>query len=188
MVTETLIHRFDIEAYHRLISSGILLEDERVELIEGRIVDMTPIGTRHAACVNRLNNLLTLKLEGRGIVSVQNPIQLLKHQSEPEPDIALLKYREDFYSDKLPEETDILLIAEVADTSLEYDRGTKIPLYAKANIREVWLVSLLDNCIEVYTLPSAGGYGSRSIARHGQTISPGIFPDISLTARQILGI
>ncbi|MBI5755402.1 MAG: Uma2 family endonuclease [Nitrospirae bacterium] len=188
MVTETLIHRFDIETYHRLISDGILREDDRVELIEGRIVDMTPIGSRHSAVVNRLNDLLTQKLQRRVIVSVQNPIQLLQEQSEPEPDITLLKYREDFYSDELPKGDDILLIIEVADTSLEYDRETKIHMYAKAKIQEVWLVNLLENCIEIYSSPLPAGYEFRRIARHDQAVSPKNFSDISLTANQILGI
>lgn len=188
MVTETLIHKFDIKTYHRLISSGILHEDDRVELIEGRIVDMAPIGTRHSACVNRLNSLFGQGLTGRAIVSVQNPVQLPEEQSEPQPDITLLKYREDFYSDALPKGEDVFLIIEVADTSIEYDRGTKIPLYARANIQEAWVVNLLENCIEIYSSPSAGGYKSRSVARHDQTISPKSFSDIRLTAKQILGL
>ncbi len=188
MVTETLIHRFDIETYHRLISSGILHEDDRVELIDGRIVDMTPIGTRHSACVNRLNSLFNQKLQGRAIVSVQNPVQLSEEHSEPQPDMTLLKYREDFYSGELPKGEDVFLIIEVADTSVEYDRETKIPLYARANIKEAWVVNLQENCIEIYSSPSTGGYESRRIARHDQVLSPKNFSDISLTAKQILGI
>lgn len=188
MGTETLIHRFDLETYHRLISAGILREDDRVELIEGRIVDMTPIGTRHAACVNRLNSLFSQKLQGRAIVSIQNPVQLLEEQSEPEPDITLLKYREDFYSDELPKAVDVLLIIEVTDSSLVYDREIKIPLYARANIQEAWLINLPENCIETYSSPSAGGggYEIRRIARNSQAISLKSLPDVSLTVNQIL--
>lgn len=188
MVTEALIHRFDIETYHRLITEGILREDDRVELIEGRIVDMTPIGSRHSAVVKRLNNLFTRKVQGRAIVGVQDPIQLIQEQSEPEPDITLLKYREDFYSSELPKGEDVLLIIEVADTSLDHDREIKIPLYAQAMIQEVWLVNLLENCIEMYSSPSSAGYEFRRITRHDQAVSPGNFSDISLTANQILGI
>lgn len=187
MVTETIIHKFNIETYHRLISAGILHEDDRVELIEGRIVDMTPIGTRHSACVNRLNSLFDRKLQGRVIVSVQNPVLLLKEESESGPDITLLKYREDFYSDQLPKAEDVLLLVEVADTSVDYDRGIKIPLYARANIQEVWLVNLMENCIEIYSSPRSGGYEFSKTIRNDQTISPKAFPDISLTAKQILG-
>ena len=188
MVTEALIHRFDIETYHRLISDGILREDDRVELIEGRVVDMTPIGSRHSAVVNRLNNLLTRKVQGRAIVSVQNPVQLLQEQSEPEPDITLLKFREDFYSSDLPKGEDVLLVIEVADTSLDYDREAKIPLYAQAKIQEIWLVNLLENCIEIYSSPSSSGYEFRRTVREDQTVSPKDFSDISLTANQILSI
>jgi len=188
MVTEALIHRFDIKTYHRLIADGILREDDRVELIEGRVVDMTPIGSRHSAVVKRLNSLFTRKVQGRAIVGVQDPIQLLQEQSEPEPDITLLKYREDFYSAELPKGEDVLLIIEVADTSLEHDRETKIPLYALAKIQEVWLVNLLENCIEIYSSPSSAGYELRRIARQDQAVSPKNFSDISLTANQILGI
>ena len=188
MVTEALIHRFDIETYHRLISDGILQEDDRVELIEGRIVDMTPIGSRHSAVVKRLNSLFTRKVQGRVIVGVQDPIQLLHEQSEPEPDITLLKYREDFYSAELPKGEDVLLIIEVADTSLDYDRETKIPMYAQAKIQEVWLVNLLENCIEIYSSPSSSGYEFRRTARQDQAVSTMHFSDICLTANQILGI
>lgn len=188
MVTETLIHKFDIETYHRLIADGILREDDRVELIDGRVVDKTPVGSRHSAVVKRLNSLFILKVQGRAIVSVQNPVQLLQEQSEPEPDITLLKDREDFYSPELPKGEDVLLVIEVADTSLDYDRETKIPVYAQAEIPEVWLVNLLENCIEIYSSPSPSGYEFRRIARQDHTASPIHFPDISLTANQILGI
>lgn len=186
MLTKTIIHRFNIETYHRLISAGILHEDDRIELIEGRIVDMTPIGTRHSACVKRLNSIFSHKLQGIAIVSVQDPVQLSEEQSEPQPDISLLKYREDFYSSELPKAEDVLLIVEVGDTSVEYDREIKIPLYARANIQEVWLVNLLKDCIEVHSSPRSGGYESIKIIRNTQTISPKNFPNIDLAANQIL--
>jgi len=188
MVAEALIHRFDIATYHRLISDGILREGDRVELIYGRLVDMTPIGSRHAAVVKRLNSLFAWKLQGLAIVGVQDPIQLIQEQSEPEPDITLLKFREDFYSSDLPKGEDVLLVIEVADTSLDYDRDTKIPMYAQAKIQEVWIVNLLENCIEVYSSPSSSGYECTITVREGQSVSPKEFPDISLTANQILGI
>lgn len=187
MVTETLIHKFNIETYHRLISTGILHEDDRVELIEGRIVDMTPIGTRHSSCVKRLNSLFSRKLQGCAIVSVQDPVQLTEDESEPQPDITLLKNREDFYSDELPKAEDVLLLIEVADTSVEYDREIKVPLYARASIQEVWLVNLLENCIEIYSSPRSGVYVLSLTVKNDQTLSPKAFPDVSLTAKQILG-
>ncbi|MBI5194443.1 MAG: Uma2 family endonuclease [Nitrospirae bacterium] len=188
MVTETIIHRFNIDTYHSMISAGILHEDDRVELIEGRIVDMTPIGTRHSACVNRINSFFNWKLQGRVIVSVQNPLLLLTEESEPEPDITILKNREDFYSYELPKSEDVLLIIEVSDTSVVYDREIKIPLYARANIQEVWMVNLPENSIEIYSSPVSGGYEFRRIAKNEQTLSPQNFPEISLTAKHILGL
>lgn len=184
----TAIHRFNIDTYHRMISAGILHEDERVELIDGKIVDMTPIGTRHSACVRRINSIFNRKLQGRVIVSVQNPLLLLTEESEPEPDITLLKHREDFYSDELPKAEDVFLIIEVADTSVLYDREIKLPIYARANIPEVWLVNLPENCIEIYSAPVSGGYEFRRIAMDEQPLSPTSFPDISLTGKQILGL
>jgi len=188
VLTETLIHRFDIETYHRMIDAGILHEDDRVELINGRIVDMTPIGTGHASCVKRLNQIFHQRLQGRVIVGVQDPILLLKEESEPQPDITLLKWKDDFYKDALPGPKDIFLVIEVADTSHEYDRGIKIPLYGRAGIREAWLVDLKDNTVEIYREPSTSGYSLVKKADPAQTISPTAFPDIKIQVKEILGI
>jgi len=188
MITESLIHKFNIETYHKMINAGILHEDDRVELINGRIVDMTPIGTRHVSCVNRINNLFSRRLHGEAIISIQNPILLLKEESEPQPDITLLKWRDDFYRETLPGPEDIFLVVEVADTSQEYDRDIKIPLYGRAGIRETWLVDLQDNTIEIYTDPSASGYKSRKKVNPDQTISPIHFPHINIPVKEILGI
>ncbi len=187
MNTTLLIHRFNVKEYHKLVERNILHEDDRVELIDGRIIDMTPIGSKHAACVGRLNRLFNMKLQTRVIVQVQNPIQL-DDQSEPQPDIALLKNRDDFYAEKLPTADDILLVIEVADSSLEYDRETKIPLYARANIQEVWLVNLMENTVEVYSDPSPDGYNTITKRRHNQTISPKSFPDMTAVASEIFGL
>jgi Uma2 family endonuclease len=186
MDTTLLIHRFTVKEYHKLVERNILHEDDRVELIDGRIVDMTPIGSKHAACVGRLNRLFTMKLQTRAIVQVQNPIQLDDH-SELQPDIALLKNRDDFYAEKLPMPDDILLVIEVADSSLAYDRETKMPLYARANIQEAWLVNLMENTVEVYSDPSPDGYNTITKRRHNQTISPKSFPDITAVASEIFG-
>ena len=180
------IHRFNVEEYHRLTESNILHEDDRVELVEGRIVDMTPIGSKHAACVSRLNRIFTMKLQTSAIVQVQNPIQLLD-QSEPQPDIVVLKNRDDFYAERLPNADDILLVIEVADSSLEYDRETKLPLYAKANIPEVWLINLIENIVEIYSAPSLEGYNVITKHRHNQAIVPENFPDIKVVVSEIFG-
>ncbi len=185
--TELSFHRFTIEEYHKLAEVNILNEDDRVELIEGRIFDMTPIGSLHAACVKRLIDLFAERLQKRAIISVQDPIDLNK-QTEPEPDIAILKRRPDFYAERHPIPYDILLVIEVADTSIEYDRTIKIPLYARANIKEVWFVNLLENTVEVHLGPSPEGYKQITEYQNNQGISPKNFPDIIVTASEILGL
>src|SRR3712207_3329118 len=146
-------HRFDVEEYHRMLEAGVLTEDDRVELIGGEIVDMTPIGWRHVACVNRLNMLLAAFAAGKGYtVSVQNPLRLAG-DAEPQPDLALIKERP---RREVPTPEDVLLVVEVAEASLTYDREIKLPLYARAGIPEVWLVDLPHRKIEVRIDPASG--------------------------------
>lgn len=187
MNTTVSIHRFKVEEYHRLIESNILHEDDRVELIEGRIIDMAPIVSRHAACVSRLNEIFSEKLQKRAILNIQNPICLTEY-SELEPDIAIIKRRSDFYAEQLPQPEDVLLIIEVADSSLEYDCETKIPLYAKENIKEVWLVNLIENILQIYKEPTPEGYNTMLKCRYNQKISPENFSDITLTVSEIFGL
>jgi Uma2 family endonuclease len=184
---ESSIHRFTVDEYHRLSETGILHEDDNVELIEGRIINMVPIGSRHASCVKRLVALLVGKLQKRAIVSVQDPVDL-NEKSEPETDIAILKWRDDFYKDKHPSPQDILLIIEVADASLEYDKFTKTQLYAKSGIQEVWLINLLENTIEIYRSPSINGYKIITRLSPAETASPLSFPDIVIKAGELLGM
>ena len=124
---------FTVSEYDRMIEAGILTKDDRVELIEGEIIKMAPINSRHAACVNRLNRLLNRKAGKVAIVSVQNPIHLGEY-SEPEPDLALLRPRDDFYAQSHPKPKDMLLAVEVADSSAAKDRNLKVPLFARAGI------------------------------------------------------
>ena len=187
MNTTVLIHRFNVEEYHRLIENNILHEDDRVELIEGRIIDMTPIGSKHAACVSRLNEILSEKLQKRAIINIQNPICLTAY-TEPEPDIAIIKRRPDFYAEQLPQPEDVLLIIEVSDSSVDYDCETKIPLYAKSNIPEVWLVNLIENNVAIYSGPSSEGYNVITKHHHNQILSPKSFHDITLTVSEIFGL
>lgn len=158
-------HWFTVAEYNRMGETGILKEDDRVELIEGEIVEMSPIGRRHAASVDRLTELLGERLQRKVIVRVQSPI-VLNDYTEPQPDVALLKRREDFYERSLPAPDDVLLIVEVADTTLEYDRQLKVPLYARALISEVWIVNLVDEQVEVYTRPAEGVY--QDVRRYGR--------------------
>jgi len=144
---------FSVEEYHEMADCGILTEADRVELLDGEIVAMSPIGSRHAACVKRLNGILTKSLPSQVVVSVQDPIHL-GPRSEPQPDLALLKPRTDFYANAHPGPKDVLLIVEVAETSAESDRKLKLPLYAKAGIPEVWIWELSSKRVEVYPQPA----------------------------------
>ena len=185
MVEGVSRRRFTSAEYHAMAEAGILSEDERVELIAGEIVRMAPIGSRHAGCVKRLNRRFTL-LGNRALVSVQDPIAL-SPSHEPEPDLAILRPREDDYSQSHPTPADVLLVIEVADFSIEYDRDVKIPLYSGAGIPEAWLVDLSQRVIEIYRAPSAAGYREVRILHPGDPLSPQAFPDFELTVEAILG-
>jgi Uma2 family endonuclease len=143
--------------YERMGEAGIFPPDARLELIEGEIYEMSPIGSPHAACVDTLTLLFTEIAKRRFIVRVQNPIQL-DDFSEPQPDIALVRWREEFYRDAHPTPEDVLLIVEVADTTVVTDRSVKIPLYAKAGVPEVWLVNIPDERVEINSDPAGGEY------------------------------
>jgi Uma2 family endonuclease len=178
--------RFTSAEYHAMAEAGILSEDERVELIAGEIVEMAPIGSRHAGCVKRLNKRLMRGLGDRALVSVQDPITL-GAPHEPEPDLAILRPREDDYTRSHPIPAEIFLVIEVADFSLSYDRLVKIPLYAEAGILEVWLVNLVEGVIEVYLDPFETAYRKTRVLRSGEHLAPRAFPDLELTVESILG-
>jgi Uma2 family endonuclease len=162
-------YRFTVDEFHRLAEAGILGEDDRAELIEGEIVMMTPIGLRHASCVDRLTRLLVQVAGEAAIVRVQNPV-VLGERSEPQPDFALLAPRDDFYAGAAPGPGDVLLAIEVADSSLGYDRGVKLPLYGRSGIREVWIVDLGRGCVDAYRGPAADGYAERRTYRPGESL------------------
>ena len=185
MAAQVMRRRFTVSEYYRMAEAGILHEDDRVELIEGEIVEMAPIGSRHAACVNRLNNLFARGLVQQAIISVQNPIRLDEH-SEPQPDISILRQRSDYYSTAHPGPQDVLLLVEVCDSSVSYDRDFKIPLYARAGIVECWLVLLDEGLIEVYRSPGSGDYREVLQVRRGETLSPLAFPGIVLQVDAVL--
>lgn len=177
---------FTVDEYYQMARAGILTEDDRVELLEGEIVQMTPIGSRHAACVDRLTELFSRHIAERAIVRVQSPVRL-SERSEPQPDLTLLRRRSDFYAGHHPGPEDVLLLVEVAETSAEPDRGIKLPLYARAGISEVWLVDLGAGAIEVYRRPSREGYQETFTVRRGDPVSPATFPDVRLAAAGIFG-
>ncbi len=147
---------------------------------------MSPIGTKHAACVNRLVNLLIQLLGKRIILASQNPVTL-NNNSEPQPDVALLKPRDDFYATAHPKPQDIFLLIEVADSTIIYDREEKIPLYAQANIIEVWLVDINEQIVEVYQQPTVTGYQHIQKFTSGQTLSIQAFPEVNISITEIFG-
>lgn len=178
--------RFTIDEYHQMAEAGILGEDDRVELIDGEIVEMTPIGRRHAACVDRLNQLLVLRFSDVAQVAVQNPVHLGEH-SEPEPDLALLHRRSDFYDSALRTPDAVLLLVEVGETSADLDRKVKVPLYARHSIPELWLVNLKEETITVYREPSSGSYQNVRVVRRGEELAPALFPERTMSGADLLG-
>ncbi|MGH7699531.1 MAG: Uma2 family endonuclease, partial [Gemmatimonadales bacterium] len=178
--------RFTVDEYHRMAEAGILDRDERVELLDGEIIVMSPIGSRHAAAVDRLNHGLTRRAGQRAIVRVQNPIVLGSH-GEPQPDVCLLKPRADFYAGAHPRAEDVLLVVEVADTSDQDDRERKIPAYARAGIPEAWLVALPADAVEVYREPMPEGYREVRRLERGATLTPLRLPELTLAVDDVLG-
>jgi Uma2 family endonuclease len=176
---------FSVEEFDRLVEMGILGDEERVELLEGVIVAMTPIGDAHAACVIRLTDLLTSRLAGRALVAVQNPIALPR--SRPYPDVAVLRRRADYYRSGKPGSADILLVIEVADTSLARDRNLKFPAYGQAGIAETWIVDLTGRVVIVGTRPGPEGYMLVTEHRREARLTIPDFPDATLTVEEVLG-
>lgn len=160
-------HRFTVDEYHRMAELGLWGEDDQIELVEGEIIDMSPIGPRHAACVRRLNDRLSQRVRERATLGVQDPVRL-SDLSEPQPDIAVLRHRSDYYADAHPGPGDVLLLIEVADTSVAFDRGTKVPLYARAGVPGVWLVDLDGEAVEVFEGPGRNGYTETRRAHRGE--------------------
>ena len=187
MAVQVLRRRFNVEEYYLMAKAGILSEDDRVELIDGEIVEMPPIGSPHASNVDRLIQLFVLRLGERAIVRAQNPVRLGEH-SEPQPDIALLRPRDDFYAAAHPGPQDVLLLIEIADTSIDYDREVKSPLYARAGIPEYWLVDLAGQRIEVYRDPAAGEYRQLRLVRRGERLAPEALPSLEMSSSDILGV
>jgi Uma2 family endonuclease len=186
MAVQLLRRRFTVEEYHQMAEAGVLSEDERVELIDGEIIEMAAIGSRHAAGVKRLNHLFSQRLGARALISVQDPIQL-SASSEPQPDVALLRPQADFYAQGHPQPTDVFLVVEVADTSVGFDRDLKAPLYAQAGIPEMWLANLTDDYVDVYRHPHPSGYQDVQRVQRGQRLTPEAFPDVELAVDDILG-
>lgn len=178
--------RFTVEEYHRMGEAGVLTENDRVELLDGSIVRMSPIGPPHASTVARLTTLLIRRFGDRATIWAQNPI-ILDRWSEPQPDLCVLVPRADFYGAAHPRPRDVLLGIEVMASSRSYDRTLKLPLYAKAELREVWLVDLKAQTIDAYRRPALRGYREHHGYARGQTIAPVAFPRTRLRVNDVLG-
>jgi Uma2 family endonuclease len=172
-------HLLSVSDYHRMAEAGIFTEDQPIELINGEIFDMPPVGSFHAGVVTRLSRLLINKLGEQAIVTVQNPIYL-NEISEPEPDIAILKARADDYMQSLPTAADVLLLIEVADTSLYYDRTIKLPQYASHQIPEVWLFNLKEQRLDIYQQPESDYYRLHLRPKAGENIQPLLVESVSV--------
>lgn len=164
--------RFDVDAYYRMAEAGVLGDARRVELIDGEIIDLAAIGSPHAAVTNRLvRGFARAAADGLVLLTVQNPLRLDAY-NEPQPDLMLLRPRADDYRTSHPGAADVLLLAEVSETSLAYDRGVKLPLYARFGVPEVWIVDLVGGAVEVYREPKDGAYASRQLLADGLLSPP----------------
>jgi Uma2 family endonuclease len=178
-------HRFNVKEYYRMAETGVFRPDARMELRNGRIIDISPIGPFHGGLVNCLIRLHTRLARDRWQVAAQNPVRLEDH-SEPEPDFMLLKPSPDDYKGRHPRPEDVFLLVEVSDATLDYDREEKIPAYGRAGIAEVWIVDLHQARIEVYREPHFTGYGSRVILGPGDEVAPLAFPDAMVKVAELL--
>ncbi len=181
-------HLFTSSEFTRMCETGIFGEDERLELIEGEIVEMSPIGRRHAGKVRYLINLLARRLgEDEAFVDAQNPV-VLGDLSEPQPDLAILRPRADLYANEHPEPEDILLLIEVADTTLAYDREVKVPIYARHGVPEVWIADLNGAAVEVNRQPTATGYARKQRLEDPKSVlTPQLLPQLSLMVETLVG-
>ncbi len=186
MVTHAERKQFTLDEYHRLAEAGILTEDDNVELINGQIVQTAAMGKRHAGCVAYLDELLHTAAPSQAMVRVQLPVAIPKYD-EPEPDVVMIRRRDDYYRGGHPIPDDVLLLIEVANTSLAFERDIKFPIYAKALIPEAWLIDLTGEVIERHTDPSPGGYRLVTRAWRGESIESLALPGLALRADEVLG-
>lgn len=178
--------RFTVDDYYRMADVGILKKADRVELIEGEVVTMSPNGPRHAACVGRAGQALTLRAVDSAIIRIHGPVRLTE-QTEPEPDLAVLRPKADFYASGHPGPTDILLIVEVADSSLDYDRKVKTRVYAESGIREYWVADLPNGVVFRYTDARDGTYQTLRESRRGERIAPELLAGVLISVEDLLG-
>ncbi len=181
VTTEPPLTRFklSIEQYHRMGELGILGHDDRVELIDGALIRMAPIGSLHGGLVTRLTRLLVERAGGRAVVSPQNSV-ILSQFTEPQPDLAVLRWRADDYMRRTPNAADTLLVIEVADSSLRYDRDYKLRFYAQSGVPEVWIVDARGACLLRYREPAQEGYREAKTLGAGERIGCEALPELTI--------
>jgi Uma2 family endonuclease len=185
MSTQPSRRPFSIAEYDQMVASGILRDDDHVELIEGEIIAMSPIGPPHAACVRRLDRLLTRLLGDRTLISVQCPVAI-PNWSEPNPDLALLVPRADFYANAHPLPRQVQVLIEVADSSFTYHTQVKAPMYARAGIRELWVVDLNADRVLVHTRPRTGRYSAIRAYGVGEAFTSQRFAGVKFLVGELL--
>ena len=176
-------HRWTVTEYHKMVKAGLLAENSRVELIDGEIIEMAPICSPHAGKVTRLIRLFSTAIGNKALVSAQNPVVLDEH-NEPQPDVAVLHWRDDYYENAHPRPEDIILLIEVSDTTVRYDREIKMPLYARSGVPETWLVNLQTRRLEVYCDPKSGHY-RRVEEYHSGCVASASLPDVAIDIAEL---
>jgi len=185
-VSLPVLKRFRVEDLRKMTEAGILPEESGWEIIDGYLIDKVTIGSKHAGTVIKLAKIFERRVGDKTLVSVQNPVHIDQY-NEPEPDIALLKPRDDFYTNSLPTPQDVVLLIEVSDSTIEYDRDVKKTLYAEAHIAELWLVNLRENAVECYSSPKNGNYRLAQILEKGEILKSKTVENLTLKVEEILG-
>ena len=178
--------RITTNRYQMMVATGVLTKYDRIELIEGDMLDMAPIGTKHSAITSRLHELFVLAVSRSATVVSGGPVNLGEY-SEPQPDLMLLKRRTDFYSGKIPESADVLLLVEVSDSSLAFDQSVKLNLYARYGVSEYWVVDVEGSRVVTYLEPTAKGYVRKLEFAAADSVAPQAFPGVKIAVREILG-
>jgi Uma2 family endonuclease len=178
--------RISTNRYQMMVATGVLTKYDRIELIEGDMLDMALMGTKHSAITSRLNELLILAVTRSATVVVGGPVNLGEF-SQPQPDLMLLRRRADFYDSKTPESADVLLLIEVSDSSLAYDQGVKLNLYARYGVAEYWVVDVEGRRIVTYREPAAKGYRRKAEFEVPDALTPQAFPELKIAVAEIFG-
>ena len=179
-------HKLDVHGYYRMVEAGIIAAGDPVELIEGEIIETAPIGSEHNGTLSGLAQAIILEAGRRIMFTVQGPLRL-SDISEPQPDLLILKPRADNYRSEHPAPADVLLLIEVSQTSLAYDRKVKLPLYARHGVPEVWIVNIGESVVEVYRDPKDDAYQTTTRAARGDMLEPAALPGVRIAVDGVIG-